>query len=274
MLFQLGSSGPPLAQHLFETSFQILMIKTGLIFALVGLSGALWLQNRELQSRLSTPQSPPPPAPSGSVAQSCPPAPTPSPCSSASASEPAPSKFVAKEIHKAKSKAEERLKKVREQKEKLQNLLSSGNRQNQIEQKLQELYRLRVELSRATGLPEPEAEDLNPDRSQQNKKIRELQTQLSRLKPPQPGGRNPDPEKERQRSQLLQEVKMLEQGNHNWKVVKSGKAKKNEAPAVRELRSKIKTLLGEIQALQRPAPEQDLRRLEEQERKWEQELQN
>ena len=249
------------------------MIKTGLIFALVGLSGALWLQNRELQSRLSATQSPPPPAPS-TVTQSCPPAPTPSPCLSSSATGPATSKFVSKEINKARGKIEARLKKVREEKEKLQNLIASGNRQNQLEEKLKELYRLRVELSRAIGLPEPEPEDLNPDRSQQNKKIRELQSQLSRLKPPQPGGRNPDPEKERQRSQLLQEVKMLEQGNHNWKVVKSGKAKKNEAPAVRELRSKIKTLLGEIQALQRPAPEQDLRRLEEQERKWEQELQN
>jgi hypothetical protein len=248
------------------------MVKTGLIFALIGLSGALWLQNRELQSRLSAPQSPPPTAPSTTVAQSCPPAPTPVPCSNSSASGPAPSKFISKEINKAKIKLEERLKRVREQKEKLQALLASGNRQNQLDQKLQELYRLRVELSRATGAPEPDQGDLNPDRSQQNQRIRELQTQLSRLKPPQPGAPHPDPEKQRQRDQLLQEVKALEQGNHFWKDVKSGRTKKNEAPAVRELRSKIKSLLEEIQALKKPSSDQDLRRLDAEEAKLEQEL--
>jgi hypothetical protein len=169
---------------------------------------------------------------------------------------------------------EARLQKIQKKKERIQALASAGNRQNLIQSKLEELYRLRLELNQALGLPPPAPDDLNPDRAQQKKRIQELQAQLTRLKPPQPGMRLADPEKEQLRNQLLQEVKALEQENHSWKEVRSGKSKKNEAPAVRELRSRIKSVLEEVHMLQRPHLDQDLRKLEAEEQKWKQELLN
>ena len=156
----------------------------------------------------------------------------------------------------------------------MQSLLSSGQRQNQLEQKLRELYQLRLELSRATGLPAPDPDDLNPDRRLQKKRIREIHEDLSKLKPPQRGLPHPDPEKERIRAGLLQELKSLEQENHLWNEWSSMKPKKNGAPVAQELRSKIQSLLGEIRVLQNPPSEQQLRQLEAEEQKWQLELRN